>query len=144
MPAYVLDASPLLAWILPDENKARVAPLMARLQAEGAVAPRLLWSETRNVVLAAERRGRLSAADAEESFGDLSELPIDFDDAPDGLKTLRLARTHGLTIYDALYLELAARRSLPLATLDRRLAAAAVAEGIPVLPATSPNPPSSP
>ena len=39
-------------------------------------------------------------------------------------ETLMLARTHRLTVYDACYLELAVRRGLPLATLDKELAAA--------------------
>ncbi|MCY4475638.1 MAG: type II toxin-antitoxin system VapC family toxin [Chloroflexi bacterium] len=43
---------------------------------------------------------------------------------------MQLARTHRLTFYDALYLELAVRRSAQLATLDRNLAAAASNEGV--------------
>jgi predicted nucleic acid-binding protein len=43
---------------------------------------------------------------------------------------LSLARGHGLSAYDATYLELALRRGLPLATLDRRLRAAAEAAGV--------------
>jgi len=42
-----------------------------------------------------------------------------------------LAESHGLTVYDALYLDLALRLSLPLATLDRKLAAAAQRAGVP-------------
>jgi len=41
-----------------------------------------------------------------------------------------LAAQHGLTTYDAAYLELAIRRGLPLATLDVSLARAARAEGV--------------
>ena len=44
--------------------------------------------------------------------------------------TLRLAGEHGLSIYDAMYLELAVRMRLPLATLDKALAAAARAAGL--------------
>jgi predicted nucleic acid-binding protein len=39
--------------------------------------------------------------------------------------SLPLAQTHQLSVYDAVYLDLALRKHLPLATLDNRLAAAA-------------------
>lgn len=42
---------------------------------------------------------------------------------------MRLASRHGLTLYYAAYLELAHRRRLPLAMLDRELRVAAKAEG---------------
>jgi predicted nucleic acid-binding protein len=48
--------------------------------------------------------------------------------------TLALARSHRLTSYDAAYLELALRRSLPLASRDKALQAAAQLEGVPLLP----------
>ncbi len=41
-----------------------------------------------------------------------------------------LADRHGLTTYDAAYLELALRRKLGLVTLDRDLADAAASEGV--------------
>jgi predicted nucleic acid-binding protein len=46
---------------------------------------------------------------------------------------VRLAERHRLTLYDAAYLELALRRSLPLATLDRQLRVAATNEGVQLL-----------
>ena len=45
-----------------------------------------------------------------------------------------LARLYGLTMYDAMYLELALRHRLPLATLDRQLAQAAADAGAETLP----------
>jgi predicted nucleic acid-binding protein len=47
--------------------------------------------------------------------------------------TLRIAERLSLTMYDAAYLELAQRRGLPLATLDRDLQAAAPALNIALL-----------
>ena len=44
-----------------------------------------------------------------------------------------LARVHGLTIYDVMYLELAMRKHVALATLDSRLATAVVAERLEVI-----------
>ena len=43
---------------------------------------------------------------------------------------MALARKRKLTVYDAAYLELAKREALPLATLDRDLETAAIAEGV--------------
>jgi len=51
-----------------------------------------------------------------------------------GLRALgEAAVKHGLTGYDAAYLALALDRGLPLATLDKPLAAAARAEEVPIL-----------
>ena len=80
-----------------------------------------------------ERRGRLSELLTERFLRVLSHLPISSDDTPDERRVMALARRHRLTVYDAAYLELAQREGVPLATLDGALAAAARAEGVPVL-----------
>lgn len=49
------------------------------------------------------------------------------------LEAVELATRHGLTVYDALYLQLAIDIEAPLATLDRALAAAARDEGVEVI-----------
>lgn len=48
--------------------------------------------------------------------------------------SLLLARKHGITVYDAAYLELAIRRGLPLGSRDSELRKAAIAEGVKLLP----------
>jgi predicted nucleic acid-binding protein len=53
--------------------------------------------------------------------------------ASDGVTVARLAIKHALSAYDAAYLHLALREHAPLATLDKKLAAAAEAEGVIVL-----------
>ena len=53
--------------------------------------------------------------------------------AGDGREIASLAFKHGLTTYDAAYLALALDEGLPLATLDKELAAAARAEKVPIL-----------
>ena len=63
----------------------------------------------------------------------LRELPLGTDTAPDLDVALALARAHELSFYDAIYLELAQRSELPLATLDTRLAKAATMEGVPLV-----------
>ncbi len=85
-----------------------------------------------------ERKGRIDAVSAQQNRDDLQALPIEVD--ADCIKaawseTTRLAQQHTLTIYDAAYLELAVRRRLPLASLDRALRKAAVKLKVKVLPA---------
>jgi predicted nucleic acid-binding protein len=60
----------------------------------------------------------------------LVAMPILIDRAPDEADLMALARRHRLTVYGAAYLELARRRREPLATLDKKLAAAAKAESV--------------
>lgn len=134
MSGWVLDASVALAWSLADEDSARADRFMAGLAAKDVLCvPALWWSEVANALLVAERRGRLSEADvlrALELFRRLS-LETDFVSGPEALWRLRaIGREHGLSAYDAAYLELAARRQLGLATLDAALAKAAAAAGV--------------
>lgn len=81
-------------------------------------------------MLVAERRGRLSTDDVNQRLQALSALPVHTDDEPRLDVALALARAHGLSIYDALYLELAQRNPAALATLDTALARAAKDEGL--------------
>lgn len=97
------------------------------------LVPRLWWFEVRNALIVNERRKRLDEAASEAFLKELSQLPIVFDDAPDSASVTALARRRRLTVYDAAYLELAVREAIPLATLDGPLAAAAKAEGVPIV-----------
>lgn len=136
MPALVLDCSVTLAWLLADEQSAAVAAVLDQVVAEAAIAPSLWPLEVGNALLMAERRGRLSYHHRVQALQDLTDLPIDIDDETTDRawrETLALAETHRLTLYDAAYLELALRRSLPLATLDTALRAAGEATGVPLL-----------
>jgi predicted nucleic acid-binding protein len=127
---FALDASVAASWAFADETHPAAEAALNRIAEEGAVAPQLLRYELRNVLLTGERRGRLTAAGTVRFLGYFSNLPIAFDFAADDAAVLALARAHKLTVYDAVYLELAMRKSLPLATLDSALAAAAKAEKV--------------
>lgn len=132
--SLILDASVVAALLLPDETPP--AHLAASVDAATGQlhAPWLLWAELRNVLLLAERRGRLPEGAAEAFLPLADRLGIALDTGADSAAVLRLARGHRLTIYDALYLELALRHGAStgavLATLDARLGAAARAEGV--------------
>ena len=94
------------------------------------LAPHLFWSEIRNVLLVAERRGRIEKEIVDVAIGEITRLHFEFDYAPSSEEVMRLARLHSLSIYDAVYLELAKRHKADLATLDQKLISAAKAENI--------------
>ncbi|MHB1326241.1 MAG: type II toxin-antitoxin system VapC family toxin [Thermoleophilia bacterium] len=133
---FVLDCSVVISWILPGEGHRRVQSLLEKLVAEGAVVPEVWALEVANTLLVACRRGRLTQADVERALRDLDALPIEVDQETHqhALKAIMaLAAKYKLSSYDAAYLELARRRRLPLATLDRKLKGACRAAGIELL-----------
>lgn len=130
----VIDASLTTAWLLPDESNSRVNALIARVEIEGGIIPLHWHFEVRNALLMAERRGRIAAGTIGMHLSRLNRLSLDTDQSPNLDAALDLARRHHLSFYDALYLELALRRDIPLATLDSALDRAASAEGLPALP----------
>ena len=127
----VVDASAVIGWLMPDEAASNLDAL-ARDFASLA-APWLLWAEVRNMLVLAERKGRVVPGLIDSMILRVERLGIRLDMEPDNGLVLSIARQHGLTVYDALYLDLAVRTSATLATLDRQLASAAVARGVPVL-----------
>jgi predicted nucleic acid-binding protein len=131
---FVLDGSLALAWYFKDEANSYADAVAGRFPAARAVVP-LIWPlEVANAVLMGERRQRSTEAQAAQWLTYLGFLPIAVDDETNNRawgEVLRLARAHRLSAYDAAYLELALRRSLPLATLDDKLKAAASAVGVP-------------
>ncbi len=126
---FVIDASIAASWCFPDERPSAGNRALSRMERESASAPAHWWFEVRNVVLIGERRQRITSDHAEQFLALLSRLPIEIDRSPDEKRILAIARRHGLTFYDAAYLELAQRIG-PLATLDDEVVSAARREGI--------------
>ena len=127
----VLDVSVAVAWCLQDEESEAADRALDRLARDEAVVPALWWFELRNALVVNERRGRLEETDSVAFLREMDRLPIRFEERPGSSDlVLALARRHGLTVYDASYLEAGLRHGVPVATLDRKLAAAAAAEGI--------------
>lgn len=134
--SLVLDSSATLAWLYLEESTDAIQEVFTRVVENGAWVPALWKLEVANVLETGTRRGRHNAAFRDTSLADLALLPIRLDPETNQhawSDTLRLAERHNLTLYDAAYLELAKRLSLPLATLDRDLRKAADAEGVPLL-----------
>lgn len=77
-----------------------------------------------------ERRKRITEGMSAAFLRDLALFPIRLRPPTDDAGLLALARKRKLTVYGAAYLELAKREGLPLATLDRGLEKAALAEGV--------------
>jgi predicted nucleic acid-binding protein len=134
---YVLDASIAACWCYHDEQDQRADAAFDLLGREYALVPLHWWFEIRNVVLLGEKRRRVTEQHVRNFLSELDDFPIEFASMPDGDAVLGLARRHGLTFYDAVYLELALRENIPLATLDKELAAAARAEGVALIAARS-------
>jgi predicted nucleic acid-binding protein len=132
----VLDCSVALAWFLPGEATPHTEALLDRVAEAGAAVPALWPLEVANVLLMAERRGRITRAHRVTALTSLRRLPIRIDpETADHAWTATsdLAAAQGLTLYDATYLELCLRADLPLATLDQPLSKAARALGVEVL-----------
>jgi predicted nucleic acid-binding protein len=124
----VIDASLTMAWYFEDESTQATDALLDRVADVGAMVPGLWRLEVANAFQTAIRRLRIDTVYRDASLAELALMPIAID-ADTGTyawsATLRLAERFSLTLYDAAYLELAQRRSLPLATLDRDLRTAA-------------------
>ncbi|MGO4570210.1 type II toxin-antitoxin system VapC family toxin [Rhizobium sp. 2YAF20] len=131
--AFVVDASIAGAWLLPDEENTTAEQAMVRMADEDAWAPDLLRHEIRSVLLNAERRGRISDDLVHSTLARFRGLPLKLVGPGDDIEVVRLSRQYRLSAYDAAYLALALLEHLPLATLDRRLAVAARAEGVIIL-----------
>jgi predicted nucleic acid-binding protein len=130
---FVLDASFAASWFLPDEASPATNALLDRLAESEAAVPSLFRHEMRNLMLLAYRRGRMSRVKFRDVVAELGAAPVRDYGPGDDADIVDLAMKHDLTAYDAAYLDLALRERLPLATLDRKLAAAARAETIAVL-----------
>ena len=131
--AFVLDCSVALAWLFPDEATEVTDHLRDSLVEGRAFAPALWPMEVANVLLVATRRGRIDPDEWEQLYAHLEALPIEIDPVSTSRvwgRTLQLANAHRLSVDDAMYLELALRMRLPLATLDRTLSETARLEGI--------------
>lgn len=127
-PSFVMDSSVALSWCFLDEATPATRKLLARMGDEAALVPGWWFVELTNVLALAEQKGRITSAQVAEFISLIESFNLEIDsEAPQRSFTdlLPLCRTHKLTSYDAMYLDLAVRRQLPLATLDEPLRTAA-------------------
>ena len=130
MSKVVLDASIALAWCFPDEASAYADEVLLALEGNPILVPAIWPLEIANAVLAGERQNSLRASELQLFLSFLEHLSIVQDVQPVVplvATVLPVARRHGLSAYDAAYLELALRHGVCLATFDRKLQKAAKA-----------------
>ena len=129
---FVLDASIVGCWCFYDEHDVRADAAwdLLELRGESALVPIHWWFEVRNVLLYGERKGRITEDYSVQFLQRVERFAIGQDLLPDQLAVFALARKHGLTFYDAVYLELARREGLAIATLDDEIVKAARAEAL--------------
>ena len=132
--AFIMDASVGFAWVYPSQASAETDKLLEEVEAgAAAVVPSFWFLEMANSLLAAQRRKLLSAAERRTALDKLSKLNLTVDEEivqTAFRKTSELAEKHGLSVYDAAYLEAALRRKLPLGSRDAPLREAAKRCGI--------------
>jgi predicted nucleic acid-binding protein len=133
---FVLDASRALQWVFEDESDRKYSlSVLAALAEKRALVPILWFYEVGNGLLMALRRHRISFDQVEAFVTRLKALPIDTaqQTSAEILELPAFARNHGLTNYDAAYLALAQRFTIPLATNDRTLRLAATSAQVSIV-----------
>jgi predicted nucleic acid-binding protein len=129
MPArFVVDNSVVMSWCFEDEGNSHAEAVLESLESGEAFVPAIWPLEVGNVLLVAERKKRLSQASAVRFLTLLGGLPITVEqETPERMlrEIVSLAREHGLSTYDASYLDLAMRLGLPLCTQGASLVKAA-------------------
>lgn len=131
MKRFVLDASVAVSWCFEDQQTAFSEAVLGALRRDAApVVPPLWMYEVVNVLALAQRKGVIDKATVATFWNKVSRAAAIVENANDTAhKIIELSQQHGLTAYDAAYLELALREGLPLATLDKELEKAARSAG---------------
>jgi predicted nucleic acid-binding protein len=131
----VLDASTVLTWCFPDEVSQKAVEISERIAGgERVIVPAFWRHEILNALLVGERRKRITPELTRAFLEELDRMPVDLDVPTTAAvvfnATQALCREHGLTAYDAAYLELAIREKIDLATVDEDLRRAAIAKSV--------------
>ena len=123
MSAFVVDASVVIKWLIPEVHSAAARSLLGL--SHEYFAPDLLFAETANIVWKKIRRGELTAERGRRLVEDIGRVAVET--VPCRLlaeDAFALANATGRTVYDSLYLALAIRLKTRMVTADERLEAA--------------------
>jgi predicted nucleic acid-binding protein len=137
MPPIVIDASAIVPTLLSSELTPMARTVSAEFVGRSLLAPSHLPIECLNALVTAGRVGVITRDEIVQRLGLLFELPIQYEAVPDRDRSsaaVEVAARHRLSAYDAAYLELAVRTEAGLASFDKKLRRAAVAENVPLLP----------
>lgn len=137
---FVLDTSVSAAWVIDAQITPYKRSVLKSMQNKVALVPALWHIEMSNLLCKYARRNNLTMPHIEVHLANLGALAITTFEW-DASKTTRqklgtmrsvtqIALTHGLTSYDAQYLQLALRENLPLASCDEQLCASAKFAGV--------------
>jgi predicted nucleic acid-binding protein len=136
----VLDASLAIEWLFDQSNKAISSNIQDALSTSPVIVPSHWPLEISNTLRPDLRDHKLSIADFHTIMDRLDMLniriqhPIDLDEIG---PLSQFSVTHGLTAYDAAYVQLALQHQATLATLDIAMRRAATKLNIPLLPAAA-------
>jgi predicted nucleic acid-binding protein len=134
---FIADSSVAIAWVVLSQSSPRTIQLLDEVKAGTSFVVPVLWMfEVANALLALRRRQRIQRDEYDQALLDLVDSrPLVDDESPfralDAIS--KLADKHALSVYDAVYLELALRRNLPLASRDAALNKAAKSAGLTTL-----------
>lgn len=126
--SIVLDCSVTVSWFMTDEFSTISNDILTLVSKEKAIVPSIWQLEVGNVLLMCQRNKRITKEQRINALHILNELPIIIDDLTPKYAwqdTIELAEKYSLSLYDACYLELSLRYTLPLATFDNQLKKAA-------------------
>jgi predicted nucleic acid-binding protein len=119
----VIDASVVIKWFVPEVHSDAARHLLAR--SHDFVAPDLLFAEAANTIWKKTQRRELTSQAARRLVADLGRIAVDTVPSPTLIEDAHaLAIGTRCTVYDALYVALAARLNTSLVTADQRLVAA--------------------
>lgn len=130
--SVVIDNSIALAWTLIDERSNLADTVLEKVMREGGHVPFIFRAEFANGLTMAVRRNRIDRGSRAEALAFMEALRLVHDvEGRDRMSSaVELADEYGLTVYDAIYLDLARQRRLPLATFDKKLMAATRRAGV--------------
>jgi len=128
----VIDASMAASWVIPDEQNPLSQALLDDLSAEKyqPIGIALFWNEFRNILVTNVRKRRIDKNDLLMFLQDIRDIGIETKVMDDDALILHLAFQHNLSAYDAAYLALAVQENAIVATNDKKLVQAVLAEGL--------------
>jgi predicted nucleic acid-binding protein len=120
---YVVDASVVVKWFVPEIDSDKARRLLD--VPHEYFAPDLLFAETANTIWKKIRRKELTAEEGQHLVADMGRIAVETVSCRALAEDAHaLANTTGRTVYDCMYVALAARLNTRSITADDRLEAA--------------------
>jgi predicted nucleic acid-binding protein len=117
---WVLDASVVIKWFLPEDD--RQAALELRVSGAGFAAPDLLFAESANILWKHVKRGEIEAERATAIIDEIATAAwVVYSTRNLASDALSLAMSRGISAYDASYVVLAVRLDTIFITADQKL-----------------------